>query len=399
MRWRRAAVVAALLVAAYGGWRFSYRYRPQAYLDLALTKIEENALKSAQVDWPRIREHARRLAVNAKRSSDTYPAIRFALKSLNDNHSTLFAPGRVGGWRVPYGLEVLHPQNVVVQVWPGSASDKAGIRPGDVIEAIGGTDPSHGGRKWGNYLLFPNGSVTVTVRSLTSPDARQIPLEDSPYPNEMPFYPAGHRIGTDIGYLDVRNSLELNVRENRRRLSAAIERVESSEVCGWIVDLRRNFGGNMWPALQALRPILGDENPGFTVGKTGRTEWAIHARANANDFRLHASNPPVAVLTSHLTGSAGEATAVAFRGRDLTRTFGESTGGRSTSNEPFRLPDGALMLVATALNADRTGKTYEGRIAPDEPMAIDWRYIERDDDPLVTAASAWLRSQPACRRQ
>jgi carboxyl-terminal processing protease len=58
--------------------------------------------------------------------------------------------------------------------------------------------------------------------------------------------------------------------------------------------------------------------------------------------------------------------------------------------------DAAVLVVTVSREADRTGRVYDGRIAPDEEAAIDWTRIGTDDDPVLLAAAAWLRSQPQC---
>jgi len=37
----------------------------------------------------------------------------------------------------------------------------------------------------------------------------------------------------------------------------AIRTLDSAGACGWIVDLRSNGGGNMWPMLAGVGPLLG----------------------------------------------------------------------------------------------------------------------------------------------
>src|SRR6185503_5925750 len=118
--------------------------------------------------------------------------------------------------------------------------------------------------------------------------------------------------------------------------------------------------------------------------------------ASAPVYFLKKGLPPVAVLTSRLTVSSGEALTIAFRGRPDTRSFGEATGGLSSANTTIPMVDGALLVVTHSREADRTGRVYEGSIEPDEPMSIDWALIESDSEPVLGAATAWLASQPAC---
>jgi C-terminal processing protease CtpA/Prc len=156
----------------------------------------------------------------------------------------------------------------------------------------------------------------------------------------------------------------------------------------------------MWPMLHAVRPILGEATPGYFVSSGAREEFSYRygkgPGANAPAYQLKRRDPPVAVLTSRLTVSSGEALTIAFRGRPSTRSFGEPTAGLPTSNQSIPLVDGAVLVVTTAQEADRTGHAYEGRIPPDQDVGIDWTRIASNDDLVLQAATAWLHKQPQC---
>lgn len=60
-----------------------------AYLNRALDEMQGHALRRSFVDWPRVRAEAMARAVHATDTVGTYAAIRFALDSLGDHHSSL----------------------------------------------------------------------------------------------------------------------------------------------------------------------------------------------------------------------------------------------------------------------------------------------------------------------
>lgn len=188
-----------------------------------------------------------------------------------------------------------------------------------------------------------------------------------------------------VGNAETRTAAFAN--DLRRRLA----RLEQGRPCGWIVDLRKNGGGNMLPMLSGLRPLLGDEDLGSFVGREGKTPWradrleATLAPGAIETVRVREGSP-VAVLAGPGTASSGEIVLASFIGRPRTRIFGDATAGKTSGNRGFRLADGSMLLVATALIADRNGKVYEGRIEPDEAM---WS----DGDAVVERASSWLATQ------
>lgn len=187
---------------------------------------------------------------------------------------------------------------------------------------------------------------------------------------------------------------------------ASVTAADGGRACGWIVDLRRNSGGNMWPMLTVVASILGDGPVGAYVRNDGtKIAWTIKDRAPRLDGQkfpweplspVARKNPAVAVLTSRQTASSGEAIRLAFRGRPSTRSFGQPTFGVPTNIAIQRLSDGATIGVTDAQGADRTGRTYDGPVTPDEAVPDQRQGFGTKTDQAVNAATAWLADQPCC---
>jgi C-terminal processing protease CtpA/Prc len=192
-------------------------------------------------------------------------------------------------------------------------------------------------------------------------------------------------------------------------LQGYIRRNEAAGACRWVVDLRANGGGNMWPMLAGIGPLLGDTIVGGTTSPRGKAYWTYSAGAASlvhEDGRvetlitatmpvtLRDPLPAVAVLIDAGTGSSGEVMAVSFRGRPRTRFFGVPTAGVSTTNQGFRLPDGANMVITVGTYVDRTSAEYGRPVPPDvivrSPLNGPSMLL---GDPTVAAARDWLRTQ------
>lgn len=162
---------------------------------------------------------------------------------------------------------------------------------------------------------------------------------------------------------------------------------------GWIVDLRGNTGGNMWPMLAGIGPILGPGICGHFIDHDNNTSnWEYSADGISridgvpvsrapNHYTLLNPNPKVAVLTDNATASSGEAIAIAFVGRNNTQSFGKLTCGLSTANQSYNLSDGSVLYLTVSFMADRSRKKYGAAVIPDEittangdalTKAIDW---------------------------
>jgi carboxyl-terminal processing protease len=176
--------------------------------------------------------------------------------------------------------------------------------------------------------------------------------------------------------------------------------LEGRGISAWVIDLRRNGGGNMWPMLAGLAPLLGKKPLGAFVNPyTNETYNWQELLWDAGNVLLEPEmqflknrTSPVAVLTSQKTLSSGEATLIAFLGRSNTRTFGEPTGGLPTANADFRLSDTSRLVLITALEADRLGRIYKTSLPPDVFVKIAWEKLGQGDDPVLLEASQWLQT-------
>lgn len=151
---------------------------------------------------------------------------------------------------------------------------------------------------------------------------------------------------------------------------------------GVIVDLREDRGGNMWPMVDGLHPLLGSRDVGAFRDADGNTKpWKSRTPgACTTDM----TSKPVAVLIGSRTASSGEAVATAFQGRPATRFFGRPTAGLSTANAGFVLPDGSVLRLTTGVDVDRTGRAFPDGHTPD--VLVD------DGQDAIKVAGAWLRS-------
>ena len=214
---------------------------------------------------------------------------------------------------------------------------------------------------------------------------------------EMPVH---ERMNQGIGYLWLPGHLSFGDAGPRAYASTLARALEELQDCkGFVIDLREDGGGNMWPMLAGLGPLLGAEVVGsFTYPDGTAHEWWYRDNVSGQaDFPCTEVVPPhgasfpidipIAVLTSRWTGSSGEATLVAFLGRPNVRTFGQATTGLSTGNSSIPLSDGSILLLTTSVYADRNGVEYGGRIEPDVAVPV---HSEGEQVQALQEAVDWL---------
>jgi C-terminal processing protease CtpA/Prc len=184
-------------------------------------------------------------------------------------------------------------------------------------------------------------------------------------------------------------------------LQAVIARLDSRNISRWIIDLRQNSGGNCWPMLAGIGPLLGDGIFGYFVGSGEKIPIAYydgsafqgrHIRCQVSDnhgYHMRSASKSIVVLTGRRTISAGEIVALAFKGRQQTCLIGQPTAGLTTANATYSLSDRSMLVLTVCQEADRTGRICEGSIQPDQLVSANIV----SDDPARTAALAWLQSK------
>jgi carboxyl-terminal processing protease len=329
-----------------------------AFLDNALDTMRQHALHGQSVDWTEVRTEAFKRAGGAFNPIDTYPAIYWALVQLGDPGAHLRLP-------------------------PGLYPDQIALLQQAERDALNNAPPA--------------------AREQTS----------IPTPFTSRRLPEGHIVtvqGRNLGYVVLprcsakdNDGLLLYAADVRRILTDLMAQSPK----GWIVDLRGNTGGNMWPMLAGIGPILGDGSVGSFVANDGNVSWfyqdgktgtrnpagleTVSLTLQEEPVLQTPSAAPVAVLVDNSTASSAEAITIAFHGRPASRSFGSRTAGKSTAVQPFKLDDGAELYLTTAIDADRSGKAYPDGFTPDQVVSFSGGSMPLEsNDQVLMAAQTWL---------
>jgi hypothetical protein len=352
-----------------------------AYLTKALDAMEKNSMRARQIDWAALRRTAFEMAKNAQSPADTYDAIRWAVKELKDGHSFFSAPA---------------PRRDRNPIDDSSAGETR-AQPGHKEAPLGAEAAAVASPRKKTRTVKGAGWVIAS----TPEDLRGEVITSFAEGRE-------HRIGyilvPSFGGPESFDPAKATAFANG--LHEEIRRLDESGVTAWIVDLRYNSGGNMWPMLAGIGPLLGSDRVGSFIaeghapvaweckdGKAG-TPGSVSVTI-ARPVTIRDPDAGVAVLVGKYCTSSGEAVAVALRGREHSRFFGKPTGGATTSTQSVWMGDGAMLFITNAVFADRTGKVYGGELEPDEVVADSpdelsdpapaWR-----EDAAIVAAVSWL---------
>jgi len=292
------------------------------YLDTFFSLVSTQVLDREQFDWADLRATADSLTATAKTPADTYAGLQTILFRVN-KHARIMSPDIVASWNT------------------------------------GGLDRT----------LSATSDIPVTT---------------------------GRRINDRIAYLDMPSlgsGHAPTLTYFADTLQALIAALDSPTTDGWILDLRNNDGGNCWPMLAGVGPLLGEGVCGYFMNRDGSEaqSWSYQNGASqmsgypqtqvtGTPYQLQHPAPRIAVLTGPGTTSSGEVTAIAFRGLPNTRSFGEPTGGYSTTNTNINLPDSAMILLTVSIYGDRDKNAFGEKVPPDveavDALAAAVRWLE-----------------------
>jgi hypothetical protein len=258
---------------------------------------------------------------------------------------------------------------------------------------------------WALRSVDAHSFLMPSEQMMKSVTGRMTPQPERPAANR----PLGKLLDGGIGLVVVPPHAGLNRPGYVDSLQSQIGALDSAGACAWVVDLRENTGGNMWPMLAGVGPLLGAEVVGSMSNSPTGVGW--HYRdgrswtggntppgeplgwGSAAPHRVANANAPVALLIGHQTASSGEMMLLAFLGRENVRSFGDSTAGRNSVNTSVPLSDGATLIVTSAYPRDRLARSYPLTVAPDELVSSD---RSAGGDAALRSAVAWLRRQSAC---
>lgn len=209
-----------------------------------------------------------------------------------------------------------------------------------------------------------------------------------------------------IGYLRVPSFQVSNVEQINRlaqSLADTITHLSTPGKKGYIIDLRLNGGGNLYPMLSGLSPFLGNQIIGFETDadeEIVRT-WEIqqgnfviggYQTSTIQTKQQKAlESVPIVIITGPVTKSSGSMVAIAFKGRPNTLFIGEPTAdGYTTSNGFFQLASNLILNFATNYVADRNKNIYKTTVNPDITIRQGNNFDLLLADEKIKLAVEWL---------
>ncbi len=302
----------------------------------------------------------------------TYGAISGMTDALGDTgHSRFLTPDMVReqqtlvqGKFQGIGAEVEMKDGAVTIVAPfdNSPAQKAGLRPGDIIEKVEGQSVMGLQLHEVVQKLLGNAGTKVTITVLTPKTGnvrdvtltrQEITIQEVTW-QQIP--------GTTIAHLRLSSFSETAQQDLRRALS----QIEQQKLTGIILDLRDNPGGLLNEAVQVASQFLTNGNVVLVKDASGKeTPLAVRPGGMATTI-------PMVVLINGGTASAAEIVSGALQDDHRATLIGSKTFGTGTVLQQYPLSDGSALLLATGEWLTPDGRViWHNGISPDIEVSLD----------------------------
>jgi carboxyl-terminal processing protease len=316
-------------------------------------------------------------------------AIRGMVEALGDDGHTEYLTeeeykieqevlqGRVAGIGVVLDQRSSAP--IIISVVDGSPAARAGLRAGDIIVAVDGTETARlpldelGHRVRGD----PGTVVRLGIerpgefeRDVVSLRREEVEID----PVVWAMAP-----GSDVAVVRV---VQFSIGAGHQLREAVADALDVGAT-GFVVDLRGNPGGLVEETLNAASAFLDD---GVVFLEQARDETPTGVRVDPG--RAIAADVPVIVLVDYGTASSGEILAAALRDNGLARIVGEQTFGTGTILNTLRLSDGsALRLGVREWLTPDGASVFRVGLTPDEPVTLPIGATRLDPGDLLALAA------------
>lgn len=268
----------------------------------------------------------------------------------------------------------------VVQLYEGGPGEQAGLKTGDVIKAIDGTDVTE--KETSDIASMvrdsEKDSVTLTIQRENEEKTQDIKVEI----RDVEIQTVSHEmLSGDTGYIRISEFSEVTSDQYKK----AFADLKDQGMKKLVVDLRDNPGGLLTAVCGVLRQILPEGLIVYTEDKNGKREE--ETCDGKNELTM-----PLAVLVNGNSASASEIFAGAVKDYGIGTIVGTTTYGKGVVQTIQPLTDGSAVKITIAKYFTPKGNDINKKgITPDVEAELsgditDWAELTHEEDTQLQTA-------------
>lgn len=268
----------------------------------------------------------------------------------------------------------------IIQLYEGGPGEQAGLKKGDVIKAVDGTDVTE--KETSDIASMvrdsDRDSVTLTIQRENEEKKRDIKVDI----RNVEIQTVSHEmLDDDTGYLRISEFSEVTSDQYKK----AFADLKDQGMKKLVVDLRDNPGGLLTAVCGVLRQILPKGLIVYTEDKNGKREEETCDGKNE-------LNMPLAVLVNGNSASASEIFAGTVKDYGIGTIVGTTTYGKGVVQTIQPLSDGSAVKITiakyyTPKGNDINKKGIEPDVEADLPEdSADWSELTHEEDTQLQSA-------------
>lgn len=266
----------------------------------------------------------------------------------------------------------------VINVSVGSPADLAGIKAGDSITAVDGTDVLEIGVSAAVEKIRGEIGTDCVLSINRGDETLSLTATRGRYVTTSVF---SHMIDS-LCYIQITDFNAATVPQ----FEAAIADATDKGATGLIFDVRGNGGGTLDSVDKILDILLPEGEVVSATYKNGKKEVLFSSDKNEIDL-------PMTVLCDEGTASAAELFAASIRDFEKGKLIGTKTYGKGIMQETFALSDGSAVRLTVAYFNPPSGINFHGKgLTPDIEITLTedeqkyFYFLTDETDPVIKQA-------------
>ena len=289
-------------------------------------------------------------------------AIKAILEDM-DPHTHYFPPDQMDeleekttGHYVGIGIEVAFLGDSLVILYPkkDSPASKAGIMPGDHIEAVNDHPIPHDTLDQMEAISMIKGkkgtSVKLKLRSMLSDSVRVVEVVRDEI--KIPSVVSAYMLDSTVAYIKLARFTNTTYREFMDEWERMYTNNNARDL---ILDMRDNPGGYLKEAVNILSQIIEPEGK-LLVYTKGRNEERVEYKSTGKVF-FPVKN--ICVLINEGSASASEIIAGCIQDQDRGLVIGERSYGKGLVQEQYELSNGGILRMTVSKYYTPSGRSIQ----------------------------------------